>query len=467
MKQHSIRHWITRWFIAILFLSMVISAVANLYEAYSSTMQSGREWASLCAYDMRNLLDHQWSLEELSGSAESEEYMNARRITQNLCRNYEMDYIYVYTVDPEKAVRYYYLCVSNDPEKDCELQEYALSEGDRVDLMPGEKAILAGSDEMQEEVLHNWFGNEVTWIVPYYDTEGVLRAMIGMDYSLTRLRQEILECFRSQFVGLEDIQDWIEEQADLVEERMILGEPVVTMPVKGLVLSANPGAGKTTAVRFLADAMFRLNLLSSKEPLILSGSQLLNKYVNATQEDTHRMIRQAREENRLLVIDEAHQLLSESEHFASNTGKEAIQAFMAPLTEITHPLRVIFIVYLSREEQFLNADPGMRERVRVIRIPDYDGPTLFRIFEKIAQRPENAGRTLEQGLLEAVRAYCDVFYAGRTPTSGNARKMESLYSEICSIHRRRCRRQGIDAKNDLYWVLTEEDLPDEVREAIS
>ena len=82
-------------------------------------------------------------------------------------------------------------------------------------------------------------------------------------------------------------------------------------------------------------------------------------------------------------------------------------------------------------------------------------------------RPENAGRTLEQGLLEAVRAYCDVFYAGRTPTSGNARKMESLYSEICSIHRRRCRRQGIDAKNDLYWVLTEEDLPDEVREAIS
>ena len=284
---------------------------------------------------------------------------------------------------------------------------------------------------------------------------------------MAEIREEILECFRSQFVGLEDIQDWIEEQADLVEERMILGEPVVTMPVKGLVLSANPGAGKTTAVRFLADAMFRLNLLSSKEPLILSGSQLLNKYVNATQEDTHRMIRQAREENRLLVIDEAHQLLSESEHFASNTGKEAIQAFMAPLTEITHPLRVIFIVYLSREEQFLNADPGMRERVRVIRIPDYDGPTLFRIFEKIAQRPENAGRTLEQGLLEAVRAYCDVFYAGRTPTSGNARKMESLYSEICSIHRRRCRRQGIDAKNDLYWVLTEEDLPDEVREAIS
>lgn len=200
MKQHSIRHWITRWFIAILFLSMVISAVANLYEAYSSTMQSGREWASLCAYDMRNLLDHQWSLEELSGSAESEEYMNARRITQNLCRNYEMDYIYVYTVDPEKAVRYYYLCVSNDPEKDCELQEYALSEGDRVDLMPGEKAILAGSDEMQEEVLHNWFGNEVTWIVPYYDTEGVLRAMIGMDYSLTRLRQEILECFLSDII---------------------------------------------------------------------------------------------------------------------------------------------------------------------------------------------------------------------------------------------------------------------------
>ena len=148
MKQHSIRHWITRWFIAILFLSMVISVVANLYEAYSSTMQSGRDWASLCAYDMRNLLDHQWSLEELSGSAESEEYMNARRITQNLCRNYEMDYIYVYTVDPEKAVRYYYLCASNDPEKDCELQEYALSEGDRVDLMPGEKAILAGSDEM-------------------------------------------------------------------------------------------------------------------------------------------------------------------------------------------------------------------------------------------------------------------------------------------------------------------------------
>ena len=37
----------------------------------------------------------------------------------------------------------------------------------------------------------------------------------------------------------------------------------------------------------------------------MSGSQLLNRYVNATQEDTHRIIQQAREENRLLVIDEA------------------------------------------------------------------------------------------------------------------------------------------------------------------
>ena len=283
---------------------------------------------------------------------------------------------------------------------------------------------------------------------------------------MAELREEILESFSSQFVGLEDVQDWIEEQADLVEERIILDEPVVTMPVKGLVISANPGAGKTSIVRFLADAMFRLNLLSSKEPLIMSGSQLLNRYVNATQEDTHRIIQQAREENRLLVIDEAHQLLSGSEHFVSNTGQEAIQAFMAPLTETTHPLRVIFIVYLSREEEFLAADPGMRERVQVIRIPDYDGPMLFRIFEKIAQRPENAKRTLAPELLDAVRAYCDVFYAERTPTSGNGRKMESLYQEICFIHRRRCRRQGIDAKNETYWVLTEEDLPDEIREAI-
>ena len=59
MKSKSISRWITRCFIIILVFSMIASAVANLYEAYISTIERGGELAAVCAGNVSNLLNHQ------------------------------------------------------------------------------------------------------------------------------------------------------------------------------------------------------------------------------------------------------------------------------------------------------------------------------------------------------------------------------------------------------------------------
>ena len=196
MKKRTINRRIRRCFIAILVLSIAASAAVNLYEAYRDTMQLRLEWAKVCANNMTYLLHYHWSLEELDESAESEKFLNARKTLRNICKNFQLDYVYLYSIDPETPSRYYYVSASLEEESDRILgAQYARTAVTAIELLPGEEALLGGAEDIQWMVVHNQFGDELTYMAPYRDRDGALRAVIGMDYSLSRLRQKILDSF--------------------------------------------------------------------------------------------------------------------------------------------------------------------------------------------------------------------------------------------------------------------------------
>ena len=201
MKKTSIKRWITRCFGIIFILSMALSAAANLHQAYLNTIHTNADLSEACAENVTNLLNHQWGLEELRSDADSAIYQETRKVLRDVCRSYHMEYLYIYSIDHAESDRYYYACVSSDADKDeLALQEYSLRTRRADGILKGEQALLDGAKELQIEHLNNYFGSELTWIAPYLDADGELRALIGMDYNTKQFRQSMLTDFLGDII---------------------------------------------------------------------------------------------------------------------------------------------------------------------------------------------------------------------------------------------------------------------------
>lgn len=198
MKKTSIRHWITSCFIGILILSVVLSAATNLYQAYVDIMKQDAEWVDLCAQEVSNLLDRR--SDALREKGASELYEEAHATLRQICRNFELEYLYIYTVDEDVPCRHYLLCISGDADKDSDAREIVKRSRPADRLTPGEQALLSGEREIRQEGSDDPLVDAVTWIAPYYDSEGELRALIGMDYSVAQFKREVLEDFLNEMI---------------------------------------------------------------------------------------------------------------------------------------------------------------------------------------------------------------------------------------------------------------------------
>lgn len=202
MRKISINRWIIRCFLVILALSVILSAAANLYEAYRNTIQWGSQTALHCSSNIVNLLKHQWGgLDALDQPGADDLYTEARYVLRLLCQSYDLDSLYLFRPDPQTSSRYYYVCVFSDEKKD-EIARETMSRAAEanVTLQPGEQALLDGSAEIQQALRNNRFGAGYTWLAPYWNEDGSLRAIIGMDCSLDSILRETLKAFLADIV---------------------------------------------------------------------------------------------------------------------------------------------------------------------------------------------------------------------------------------------------------------------------
>ena len=201
MRKYSVNRWIIRCFLVILLAASALSATVNYHVAYTSAVRLGTERATACVNSMTYLLHSEWTLEELSPSTESDVYLSARKTVGNLCRNYQMDSLYVYRVDAQTGSRFFYLGAYGDRETDAAMWDrYGLKTGASSSVLPEEEVILSGC----REVLHVKRGAQtpgaVTWLAPYYDRDGALQALIGMEYSEAWIRRETWRSFLADII---------------------------------------------------------------------------------------------------------------------------------------------------------------------------------------------------------------------------------------------------------------------------
>ena len=216
------------------------------------------------------------------------------------------------------------------------------------------------------------------------------------------------------------------------------------------VFTGNPGTGKTTVARIVAQIYKDLGILSKGHLVETDRSGLVAEYVGQTAVKTNKIIDSALDG--VLFIDEAYSLIGTGQDY----GKEAIATLLKRMEDNRDRLVVILAGYSKEMQDFINTNSGLQSRFnRYIDFPDYSATELLQIFEK---NVEKFDYKLEKEALVAMSEYFQHAVENKDANFGNARFVRNIFEKTLE---KQANRLSTDPELDTeeLTLITLADLP--------
>ncbi len=245
------------------------------------------------------------------------------------------------------------------------------------------------------------------------------------DFELHQKKTFNLEEELAAIIGLENVKDFVRTQYHVIlarEKRKKASLKVDTTQSLNMIFSGNPGTGKTTMARVVANMFHSMGLLKSGHLVETDKSGLIAEYVGQTAKKTEEVFKSAL--GGVLFIDEAYAITSDGSSF----GQECIDILVKLIEDYRGEILVILAGYSKEMNDFMKANSGLESRFPLkIDFPDYSAEELFEIGKNMISKK---GFSLSE---DAILAFKEAVYDLKrhsTATSGNGRMVRNYIDEI-------------------------------------
>jgi len=223
-------------------------------------------------------------------------------------------------------------------------------------------------------------------------------------------------------IGLGKVKEDIEEVVKLVRYYKAQGKDVRKSFGLHSVFSGNPGTGKTTVARILAQIYKALGILERGHLMECDRQSLVGGYVGQTAIKTTDVINRAI--GGVLFIDEAYSL---SDGGNSDYGREAIETLLKRMEDQRGEFIVIAAGYTQNMSKFMESNPGLKSRFdRTFNFEDFTGDELYTIA--INQLIENNLKP-DKAASAHLKKYINFLYTKRDKYFGNGRAIRRVIEE--------------------------------------
>lgn len=312
--------------------------------------------------------------------------------------------------------------------------KYILTIESRDDLMAGEAPVYSGMCDIEDDM-------EYTEIKEFAINEKKIKEILDEVDNLT---------------GLTSVKKEIHNMVNLLivqKMRSKSGFKNVSMS-RHLVFSGNPGTGKTTIARKIAQIYMNLGIISTNKLVETDRAGLVSGYMGQTASNVHKIAMDALDG--VLFIDEAYTLSSGG--VENDYGQEAIDTLLKIMEDYRDRLIVIVAGYTDRMEKFINSNPGLRSRFNnYIHFEDYTVDELCEIFRKFCKEQDYViAEDAENIMISKIKALKDL----QLENFGNARAIRNYFEDVVTNQANRIVGLGFEGIHDSssLQVLTAEDF---------